>query len=201
MPRTSLVVITSLALAVTLAAQQGAAPERVDTAINAKIRDEGSNRSQIMRIEHMLTDVYGPRLTGSPNYLNAANWAVKEMTSWGMTSRLEGWDWGREGWLNEKASGHIVSPMKDNLAFEVIAWTKSTDGTVTAPAVNLIAPAGPRGDADGRGGAAPGLGPTEDELNQYFSQMAPKIKGAIVLVGAAQVPAFVETEGAKRRDD
>ena len=198
--KTSVAVI-ALTLVAGVAAQQS---EKIDTALNAKIRDEGTSRSQVMRIEHMLTDVYGPRLTGSPGYTNAANWAVKEMASWGMTSRLEAWDWGREGWSNEKASGHIVAPVKDNLAFEVVAWTASTNGTVTAPAVNLIAPTGPAAPADpgaGRGAAPQSLGPTEEELNQYLSQLAPKIKGAIVLVGAPQVPGFVEVEPAKRRDD
>ena len=42
--------------------------DRVDTEINAKIRKEGMDNSQIMRTLHFLTDVYGPRLTGSPLY-------------------------------------------------------------------------------------------------------------------------------------
>src|SRR5262245_33518213 len=117
-------------------------PEKIDAAMNAKIKAEGLERSQIMRIEHVLTDVYGPRLTGSPNFDNAANWAIKEMGSWGMKGYLHSWDWGREGWLNEKASGHVISPVKDNLVFEVLAWTPSTKGTVTAPAVLLVPPAG-----------------------------------------------------------
>lgn len=203
-----------LTLVVALPAAQPAT-ETIDTAMNAKIRAEGMDRSQIMRIVHVLTDVYGPRLTGSPNFDNAAKWAIKEMGSWGMTGHLHSWEWGREGWLNEKASGHIISPVKDNLVFEVLAWTPSTKGTVTAPAVNLIAPQGPlapaapvdpaavagRGLNPGRGGGPQRLGPTEEELNAYFAQMAPKVKGAIVLVGASQVAGFVEAENAKRRDD
>ena len=45
----------------------------------AKIRDEGLNRSQVM--DHMvwLTDVYGPRLTGSPTFHQAGAWAVKTL--------------------------------------------------------------------------------------------------------------------------
>ena len=31
-----------------------------------------------------LTDVYGPRLTNSPGFRKAGDWAVKEMTSWGL---------------------------------------------------------------------------------------------------------------------
>lgn len=188
-------------------AQQTAGPipaEKIDASLNARIREEGLQRSQIMRIEHYLTDVYGPRVTGSPNHVNAAKWAVSTMESWGMKNgALEPWDFGREGWLNERADGHIVSPVKANLVFAVQAWTPSTKGTVTAPAVNLVTPVGPEPPAAaGRGGAAPTrLGPTQAELDAYFTQMAPKVKGAIVLVGASRVPAFLEVEATKRRND
>jgi hypothetical protein len=176
---------TVLMLVVAAPSAQGPT-EKIDQAMNAKIRAEGMDRSQIMRIEHMLTDVYGPRLTGSPNFDNAAKWAVKEMESWGLRNgKLEPWDWGREGWLNEKASGHIISPVKDNLVFEVLAWTPSTKGTVVADAVNLIPP----------------QGPTEAELTAYFAQVAPRVKNAIVLVGESRVAPFVENENAKRRTD
>ena len=47
----------------------------------ARIRTEAMERSQIMKTMHMFTDVYGPRLTGSPNHRNAAEWAVKQMQS------------------------------------------------------------------------------------------------------------------------
>ena len=40
--------------------------ERVDTAVGSRIRDEGFNRSQVMETASRLTDVYGPRLTNSP---------------------------------------------------------------------------------------------------------------------------------------
>ena len=209
-------VVLGLAVAAP-AAQTG--QESIDQEVNARIRKEGMEHSQIMKTMHQLTDVYGPRLTGSPNHENAAKWAVKQMESWGFTNgALEPWDFStvasstvvREGWLNEKASGHIVSPVKDNLVFEVLAWTPSTKGTVTAPAINLIAPQGPVVDGPaspnaapaGRGGpAVTRLGPTEAELKAYFASVAPKMKGAIVLVGAPTVVPFQETPPAKRRDD
>jgi hypothetical protein len=177
--------------------------------MNAKIRAEGMERSQVMRIEQVLTDVYGPRITGSPNLENAGKWAVKEMESWGLKNgKLEPWNWGHEGWLNESAVGYLLTPVRDNLVFEVLAWTPSTKGTVRSSAVNLITPMGPApapapGDpaAGGGRGAAARPGPTQAELDAYFAQMAPKVKGAVVLVGAPTVPAFVETEGPKRRAD
>jgi len=44
--------------------------------VNAQIRKEGMENSKIMHTMHYLADVYGPRLTGSPNHVNAAKWAV-----------------------------------------------------------------------------------------------------------------------------
>ena len=76
------------------------AAEKIDTNINAKIRQEETSHSQIMRTLHFLTDVYGPRLTGSPNHKAAAEWAVKQMTEWGITNgHLEPWDFGHPGWV------------------------------------------------------------------------------------------------------
>jgi hypothetical protein len=197
-------------VAVTLTARQS--QEKIDDAMNGKILAEGMNRSQIMRIEHMLADVYGPRLTGSPNHENAARWAVQEMTSWGMKNgKLEPWNWNHEGWLNERAEGHVSAPVRINLVFAVQPWTPSTNGTVTAQAMNLIAPNGssdpfnPNASCGGAGRGAnappPPPGPTQVELDTYFAQMAPRVKGAVVLVGAPCVPDLVDPEQAKRRDD
>jgi hypothetical protein len=144
---------------------------QIDPNINAKIRQEGMERSQILKTMHFLTDVYGPRLTGSPNHENAAKWAIKQMESWGFVNgHLEPWDFARTGWLNEEATGDIVSPVRDNLVFEVLSWTPSTNGVVTAQAVQLITPTGPQAppnpNAGGRGGAPQGptfLGPTMAE--------------------------------------
>src|SRR5215510_4045887 len=115
-----------------------------ETEINAKIRKEGMENSLIMRTLHFLTDVYGPRLTGSPNHKNAAEWAIKQMKAWGFDNgHLEPWDFGHPGWLNERLSAHIVSPVKDSLVCEVLAWTPSTKGTVKAQAFQLVLPEKP----------------------------------------------------------
>jgi len=118
------------------------AQETVDQATIAKIRSEEMEHSQVMRIEHMLTDRYGPRVTGSPNHEAAVKWAIAEMTRWGMkNAHSETWDFSRAGWANERATGFIVAPVKENLKFEVLGWTPSTNGAVTGSAIQLIVPA------------------------------------------------------------
>jgi carboxypeptidase Q len=165
---------------------QTAAQERLDADINAKIRKEAQDNSKILRTMHYLTDVYGPRLTGSPNLKAAGEWAVREMASWGFTNgRLEPWDFARPGWTNDVAIGAILSPVKDKLEFEVLAWSPSTDGTVKAKAVNIITPDQP----------------TKEELEKYLESVTASVQNAIVLVGRSRpVPVNLEPP-AKRTPD
>ena len=57
------------------------------------------------------TDLYGPRLTGSPNHVNAEKWAADEMKRWGFDyTGLEPWDFGHPGWVNDYNTGVMLSP-------------------------------------------------------------------------------------------
>ena len=112
-----------------------------ETDIYDRIREEGTKNSQVMKTLSMLTDVYGPRLTGSPQLKAAGEWAAKQMTDWGMqNAALEPWDFGHPGWVNERAYGFITSPVQDSLVFEVLAWTPSTDGVAKGKAFNMLLP-------------------------------------------------------------
>src|SRR5215213_7828895 len=112
--------------------------------VNAQIRKEGMENSKIMHTLHILADLYGPRLTGSPNHVNAAKWAAEEMKKWGFdNTALEPWDFGRPGWVNDRNTGLMISPVSDTLTFEVLAWTPSTKGAVAADTVQIITPSFP----------------------------------------------------------
>ena len=120
------------------------AQEKVDADIQWKIRREATDNSQILRTLHFLTDVYGPRLTGSPNLKAAQEWVVQETAKWGLKNgRLEPWNFGHPGWSNEKLAVHVTAPVKDSLVVEALAWTPGTNGTVTAEAVQVVLPAQP----------------------------------------------------------
>jgi hypothetical protein len=186
------------------------AQEKVDVTTTAKIRSEEMEHSQIMYIEHMLTDRYGPRVTGTPNHEAAAKWAVAEMTRWGLQNgHLEEWDYGRDGWLNERAYGFITAPVKQNLKFEVLGWTPSTNGTVTASAIELVPPQGPEAPADpnaagGRGGRGRGpqyLPPTKEEFALWLTANKEKVRGKMVLMGKAAVIPVDFNEPQKRTPD
>ena len=130
-----------LALALTfvpLSAQQ--AQDRADLDAVYKIKDEGFQRSQVMNIMSWLTDVYGPRLTNAPGFRKAGDWAVKEMTSWGLANvKLEPWGPFGKGWSNDKFYMMATTP---GGSFPVIgmstAWTPGTNGPVSGDAVFAV---------------------------------------------------------------
>ena len=188
---------------------------QTDDSVNARIRKEESEHSQIMHTLHMLTDRYGPRLTGSPNHEAAAKWVAAELTRWGFkNAHLEPWDFGHPGWLSERAAGYITAPVKDTLVFEVLSWTPSTHGAVSGSAVQMVVPQGPPAPAPppsdaaatpagrgGRGGAPQRLGPTKTELDDWMAANAAKIRGKMVLIGKAAVIPVNFNPPAKRRPD
>ncbi len=165
--------------------------------INERIRKEEMENSQIMRTLHFLSDVYGPRLTGSPNHKAAADWAVKQMTTWGFdNAHLEPWNFNHPGWLNERASGFMTAPINDTLTFEVLAWTPSTGGAVSGQAFQLIVPTQPSKEDP-----KVNLNPTQAELNAYFDGIKSQIKGRMILIGKpAIIPVNFEPPN-KRLDD
>src|SRR2546423_4854508 len=173
-----------LSLALLLGSLPALAQEPVD--VNAQIRKEAAEHSQIMRTLHFLTDLYGPRLTGSPNHKAAAEWAAKQLTLWGLSNaHLEAWDFGHPGWLNERLTAHLIAPVKDALVCEVLAWTPSTNGTVAAQAYQMIPPEKP----------------TQDELTAYLNTQKDKVKGRVVLAGKHQFVKVTIDPAPLRLDD
>src|SRR5262245_46076990 len=124
------------AMSLTLVTVSAQPAEKVDLDAIYKIKEEGFQRSKVMDIMSWLTDVYGPRLTNSPGFRKAGDWAVKEMTSWGLTNvKLQPFEFGR-GWSNDKFSMTATTP---GGSFPVIgyapAWSTSTNGVVSGEAI------------------------------------------------------------------
>ena len=151
-----------------------------------QIRREAVEHSQIMKTLHVLTDVYGPRLTGSPNLQQAGQWAAHQLEAWGLVNaHLEPWNFGHPGWLNERLTAHLVSPVKDVLVGEVLAWTPSTPGPVRAAALQL----------------APPERPTSDALKGYLDGIGDRVTDQIVLVGPPRIVGVTIMPPARRLDD
>ncbi len=118
----SLVIALSFAL-------QVCAQEKVDLDVINKIKKEGLQNSKVMDIAFMLTDVSGPRLTNSPGYFRAANWAKDEMNKWGLSAAaLEPWgDFGKSWELNKSYIAMTAPYYRPLIGFPK-TWTKGTGG-------------------------------------------------------------------------
>ena len=55
------------------------AQEPVDQQMISKFKMEGFQNSKVMETVSYLTDVYGPRLSGSPNLKAASEWSSKRL--------------------------------------------------------------------------------------------------------------------------
>ena len=131
--RNVLVILLLLVAVLPLRAQ---APSAADLNAIFQIKDEGFNHSQVMEIMSYLTDVYGPRLTNSPDIRQAAEWTTGKMKEWQLANvHLEPWGPFGKGWSNERFSLQVISPRPFPLIAYAKAWTPGTNGMVTAEAV------------------------------------------------------------------
>ncbi len=120
--------------------------EKLDYAMIGKIRDEGLNRSQVMDHVSWLSDVYGPRLTGSPAIKQAGQWVQKKFQEWGLSGiHEEEFSFGK-GWSLVHFSANMTEPQVQPIAGSPQSWTPGTSGRVTAEVV--YAPIGSAADFD-----------------------------------------------------
>jgi hypothetical protein len=149
------------------------AQERVDLNAMAQIREEGLERSQIPELARHLTEVIGPRLTGSPGMKAANEWTAEKLRSWGLSGvAIEPWGRFGRGWENVAYEGRVLTPYSQVMPGQPSAWTGSTSGTVTAQVMIVD------------GGA--------DSIANYGT----KLRGAFVLLAPPRAlpPEFGETE-------
>jgi carboxypeptidase Q len=133
----SVLAVLALLLAVVPIRAQAPAVSQSDLAAIHQIREEGfsPNTSKVMEIISYLSDVYGPRLTNSPDMRDAAKWTIDKMNEWHLANvHQELWAFGR-GWSNERTNVQVIAPHPFPLIAYAKAWTPGTDGPVTADAV------------------------------------------------------------------
>jgi carboxypeptidase Q len=135
-----------------------AAQESVDRAMMGRLTAESQAHSRVLESYRTLTDVIGPRLTGSPGFKRAVDWTRDRLTEWGMSNvAVEPFPFGR-GWTLEKFSLEMTQPRYFPLEGYPEAWTPSTRGVLAAAPVYL-----------------------GDKTAEQIKAMGAKLKGAIVL--------------------
>jgi hypothetical protein len=114
--------------------------EKVDLQTIARIREEALQHSQIPETLAYLTDVTGPRLTGSPNIRKAEAYVIARLQSWGISNaRLEPWGPFGRGWTLEAVTVNMTQPDFSPVIAYPKAWSPGTNGTIRGEAVFLAA--------------------------------------------------------------
>ncbi|RMH85673.1 MAG: M20/M25/M40 family metallo-hydrolase [Calditrichaeota bacterium] len=154
--------------------------EPVDLQMITRIKQEGLKRSQVMEILSYLTDVYGPRLTGSPQLRKAEEWCRDKLAEWGLqNAHLESWGTFGRGWETVGYRAEMVEPVYMNLIAHPKAWTAGTDSVVRGQPLML--------DIE-----------DAEKLEEYRE----KVKGAIVLLGGeAETETHFEADASRRTEE
>jgi hypothetical protein len=109
----------------------------VDLGTISRIKQEALTRSQVMDHVSWMSDVYGPRVTGTPNYSRAAEWAVKRLTEWGLANvHMERFAFG-QGWRVERFSAHLITPEPQPIIGYPRTYSPSTKGTIAGDVVRV----------------------------------------------------------------
>ncbi len=156
----------------------GQAAEPVDLQMIKKIKMEGFDNSQVMDIAWHLTELYGPRLSGSPMLHKSLEWSRDKLVEWGLENAdLEAWGTFGRGWSTEGYSIEMIEPSYVNMTAAPKAWTAGTDGVITGTPVlvNLQ---------------------SIDDLKEYEG----KLGGKIVLLGRPESPETAFEVMASRHD-
>ncbi|MEO5782364.1 MAG: M20/M25/M40 family metallo-hydrolase [Ginsengibacter sp.] len=114
--------------------------ENIDQNVIQQIRKEGLQNSKVMDIAFQLTDVSGPRLTASPGFMRAANYAKNQLTQWGLVNAmLDPWgDFGKS-WELQKSYLAITAPWYKSLEAYPKVWTAGTNGVKNAELLLITA--------------------------------------------------------------
>ncbi len=152
-------------VAVVSRAQQPAAPQKPQVVTDAtmaadqKILAEIKDHNEIMPNLEYLSDMIGPRLTGSNNLKKANDWTKERFSAYGVANaHLEAWQIAHT-WTRGTAEARILSPVEHRMTVASYAWAPGTNGAVRGKVVYVNAN-------------------TIDELQAYKG----KLKDAIVIM-------------------
>jgi len=172
----------SLAIAAVLTASVPVltATEPVDQGAIARIKIEGFQHSEVMETLSWLSDVYGPRLSGSPNLQKAGEWARDRMASWGMAKgALEPYDTTYRPWATDGFELAMVQPTYMRIYGYPMAWSPGTPAPVVGTPVLV-----------------------EVKTKEDFAKYRGQLRGAIVMNGKPEVsPMGFEPEAKRLTDD
>jgi carboxypeptidase Q len=167
------------AIIITLSIFTAAADEHVNQDVIARIKTEGFQHSQVMETLSWLSDVYGPRLSGSDNLRKAGEWARDQMTRWGLTNAaLEPYDATFRGWTVDHFELAMTEPQYMRIYGYPAAWSPATPTPLVGAPVLV-----------------------EVRSKEDFEKYRGKLRGAIVMNGKPTIGDIGFEPEAKRLTD
>lgn len=168
-----------LCLSAVLSFQINAADDSNLEVVN-RIKTEAFDNSKVMDHLAFLTDRYGPRLTASPEFQQAADWAMSQLKEYGLANvHAEKWGPFGRSWSLQSYTLEMLTPRYSHLVGAPLAWSAPTQGAITADALFApVIPAGNRFD----------LKAVKEALEKYEAEWKGKLRGKIVLISEANEP-------------
>ena len=131
----------------------------------SKIRNEGFNNSHAMQMLSQFTDIYGPRLTGTNEYFEAAKWVSNKMKEVGLQNvHFEKFCETCRGWDIKGFNIEMIAPNYMHINGYPLTMTKSTDGIVSGELVHIE---------------------SFKDMDNLKVEFAGKLEGKIILLGKA----------------
>lgn len=98
-----------------------------------QIITEIQQNSEVMKNLQYMTDMIGPRLTGTDKMTKASNWTMEMFTKYGLSNaHLEGFDI-NFAWYRGPSTARVVAPVEQRLWIEAAGWSPATTGKMRGP--------------------------------------------------------------------
>jgi hypothetical protein len=150
---------------------------KLDLGVVSRIKTEAYDHSKVMDHLSWMSDVYGPRLTASPEFFQAADWAAGRLREIGLSNvHLESWGPFGRSWSAEQWSVEMVEPRYAPLNATPLAWSASTNGAITGE--TILAPLPRTRD----------LKKAREEFAAYRKEWTGKLRGKFVMLRDPKIP-------------
>lgn len=144
-----------------------------------RIKMEAFDNSKVMDHLSYLSDMYGPRLTASPEFHQVADWAMSQLKEYGVANvHPEKWGPFGRSWSLQSYTLEMITPRYSHLIAAPLAWSTPTSGIQSGDV--LFAPM-----REGRFGD---INQNKKNFDEYKRQWKGKLKGKIVLISEAITP-------------
>ena len=122
------------ASAIAFLTSPGHGAEKMDYSAIERLKQESQRSSEVAEIVSYLSDVYGPRMSGTPRYLEMVHWVEERLRGWGIEDvRVESFGDGLRGWEVNHFAAAMTAPVFMSLDAQPVCCSRSTDGEQSSP--------------------------------------------------------------------